>query len=87
MSDEKRRIVCYDEELPPLLPKDPDRPDDDDPDRPYEVDDDERTPVVFPAALTLRETRPNPVGFCLPTPVLLPPTLRDEKIVGLRTGV
>ena len=42
----------------------------------------ERTPERF----VLVETRPNPVGFVLPTPEALPPTVREENIVGRAVG-
>jgi hypothetical protein len=31
------------------------------------------------------ETRPKPLGFCLPTPAM-PPTVRDENMVGRDAG-
>jgi hypothetical protein len=46
----------------------------------------ERIPVMVPVDRDARtETRPNPEGFCLPTPAP-PPRVREEKIVGRSAG-
>jgi hypothetical protein len=43
--------------------------------------------LTTPFARDVRtETRPKPLGFCLPIPGS-PPTTRDENIVGRTTGL
>jgi hypothetical protein len=46
----------------------------------------ERMPVIAPVDFDARtDTRPNPDGFCFPTPLPVP-SVREEKIVGRGAG-